>query len=399
MAIQEELVTSEGDPVIVRRAVGDDAERVRRVARRLEVAAHPGVVPVVSSSGDEDRWELRMAYGGRPVELVGSLTAQQVGAAVASVAATLADLHAGGIVHGRLNASRVLVGAHGRTLLCGFGDGAHGAGPEDDVAALGRLVTHLLGSRPDDEGPPWRRTRDDRVRRSLLRLADSACAEPPSRRPTARALAASLAAAAPSASPGGMDHGPPPRHLRAKGGLGQLRHPAVGVLACLVVLAAALAASAALSMGTTGEQVRSPSATDRSSQQTATSVVASMVRGAGHVDGSPVPCPDPCDLVSVRETMVRAGGATFEVGRPGDRVVVGDWSCTGAPQPAVLRPSTGEVFVFPGWAGDHVVTVTATTTVAGGRDLVVEHGDTGCPRLVVVGADGTVTPLPPAGGS
>jgi hypothetical protein len=398
MAIQAELVTSEGIPVIVRRAIGDDAERLRRTARRLELATHPGVVPVVSSSGDEDRWELRMAYGGRPVELAGSLTAQQVAIAVASVAATLADLHAAGIVHGRLNGSRVLVGAHRRPLLCGFGDGLHGANPEDDVAALGRLVTELLGSRPV-EARPWRRTRDDNLRRSLLRLADRACAEPPSRRPTARGLAASLAAAAPSASGGRMGDGRPPRHLRARGGLEQFRHPAVRVLACLVALAAAMAASAALSTGTTRERVRSRTATDRSSEQAATSVVGSRVRGPGQAEGSPVPCPDPCDAVSVRETMVRVGGATFEVGRPGDRVVVGDWSCTGAPQPAVLRPSTGEVFVFPGWAGEHDVTVTATTTVAGGRDLVVEHGTGACPRLGVVGRDGTVTPLPPAGRS
>ncbi|MGH9085045.1 MAG: hypothetical protein ACRDYW_06295 [Acidimicrobiales bacterium] len=72
---------------------------------------------------------------------------------------------------------------------------------------------------------------------------------------------------------------------------------------------------------------------------------------------------------------------------------MGDWACQGAPVPAVLRPSTGEVFVFPGWAGEDAVTVTATTTVAGARDLVVDHDEHGCPVIEIVRGDGARTPL------
>ena len=49
------------------------------------------------------------------------------------------------MVHGRLDASHILVGDHGRPVLCGFGDGCVDARPEDDVAALGVLLGDLLG--------------------------------------------------------------------------------------------------------------------------------------------------------------------------------------------------------------------------------------------------------------
>ena len=43
-----------------------------------------------------------------------------VGGVAASVASTLADLHDAGVVHGRLDASHVLVGDGGRPRLCGW---------------------------------------------------------------------------------------------------------------------------------------------------------------------------------------------------------------------------------------------------------------------------------------
>ncbi len=37
------------------------------------------------------------------------------------------------------------------------------------------------------------------------------------------------------------------------------------------------------------------------------------------------------------------------VGQPGDTVIVGDWSCDGIATPAIVRPSSGEVFFFAVW--------------------------------------------------
>ena len=54
-------------PVVVKRAMGADAPRLRAEGDRLLAAAHPGVVRVLASTGDDDRWELRLAHGGRPL--------------------------------------------------------------------------------------------------------------------------------------------------------------------------------------------------------------------------------------------------------------------------------------------------------------------------------------------
>ena len=200
-------VESVGDrPVVVKRASGRAGERLRREGERLERASHPGVVPLVQHGATDDGWELCTRHAGRPASACGPLTVAQVASLAAGVASTLADLHDLGIVHGRLDASHVLVGDHGRPVLCGFGDGEPPARPADDVAALGALLDRWLGT--DDAGEPiperrwWGRRRwDGWDRRALLLLADQAVADPPTCRPTARRLAAAIADAVPDVAP------------------------------------------------------------------------------------------------------------------------------------------------------------------------------------------------------
>ncbi|MEO7428475.1 MAG: hypothetical protein ABIY48_03740, partial [Acidimicrobiales bacterium] len=208
MSRTTEVQRAGASAIVVRQATGpDDASYLRATADRLEAAAHPGVVEVVSSHGDGEHWELRLVHAGRPVELVGPLPAEQVAGTVAAVAAILADLHAAGIVHGDIEGSHVLIGRTGRPVLCGFGPrlAAVPARPEDDVAAVGSLIVALLGPDHDLEPIPdhrWRRTGSAGwARRSLLLIADHACAEPPTRRPTARRLAAAIGEAVPGAAP------------------------------------------------------------------------------------------------------------------------------------------------------------------------------------------------------
>lgn len=81
--------------IVVRRATGPaDVDHLRATGERLGAAAHPGVAEIVSSQGGDDEWELRLVHAGRPVDVVGRLSAEQVAAIAAAVAATLADLHA-----------------------------------------------------------------------------------------------------------------------------------------------------------------------------------------------------------------------------------------------------------------------------------------------------------------
>jgi hypothetical protein len=107
----------------------------------------------------------------------------------------------------------------------------------------------------------------------------------------------------------------------------------------------------------------------------------------GDVDGDG--CPDP---LVVEGHVVSSGDDRWSLGEAGDVVAVGDWDCDGAASPAVLRPATGDVFVFPGWATDEApVTVDAVRTIPGAELLRPEPGADGCDALVVERAGGEAT--------
>ena len=63
------------------------------------------------------------------------------------------------------------------------------------------------------------------------------------------------------------------------------------------------------------------------------------------VDGDGCP-----EAVRIDGAQVVVDGARYDVGAPGDAVAVADWDCDGTDTPAVVRPSTGDVFVFDAWA-------------------------------------------------
>src|SRR5437868_1578366 len=75
----------------------------------------------------------------------------------------------------------------------------------------------------------------------------------------------------------------------------------------------------------------------------------------------PPPCPAVgCDdAVSFADGVLTAGPVHMRVGAAGDQVAVGRWTC-GVATVALLRPATGEVFRFDGWAtADHSVPAVA----------------------------------------
>lgn len=397
MSRTTEVESGPAGPVVVRRAIGPDAPGLRRIGERLVAAAHPGVVEVLSSGGSEQEWELRLAHAGHPVGLMGQLSPERVAAIAAAVATTLADLHAIGLVHGAVEPSHVLVGAHGRPVLCGLVPEVDGREPTDDVAALGALMVSLLGPGDDPVVLPqrrWARTRPtaDWSRRSLLLLADHACAEPSSRRPSARRLAAEISEAvpgavleiAPAAGPDGDD---PMGSLRPEVG-DEAPPPRLSALAGAVV--------GVVLLGAVGVQLARPhsESADTATPAPTTSVLEPGARPAcvplpaAHGSGSGCATP-----VEVDGSLVRVGEVRYQVGEPGDVVALGDWDCEGGATPAVLRPSTGEVFVFDSWAGEADVAVGATDRVDGADELVVEGASDGCDRLIVVRADGTRQPV------
>jgi len=121
------------------------------------------------------------------------------------------------------------------------------------------------------------------------------------------------------------------------------------------------------------------------------SVVAVVLLRSGDPVVAPVAPVDPTGPV------VEHDGDRYQVGRPGDIVVVGRWSTTsgsgcGAPTAALLRPATGAVHVFSGWADTELLVAEPVTVVDGASDLQGTPVDD-CSRLVAVTPDGVV-PVP-----
>ncbi len=81
--------------------------------------------------------------------------------------------------------------------------------------------------------------------------------------------------------------------------------------------------------------------------------------------------------------VLEVEGRRYQLGEPGDSVVLGDWDCDGRDTPALYRP-TGAVFFFDGWAEDG----TPRPAASRGEQLPqgepeVRRGEDGCDRLVV----------------
>ena len=93
--------------------------------------------------------------------------------------------------------------------------------------------------------------------------------------------------------------------------------------------------------------------------------------------------------------VIVIGTKRYAAGEPGDRVAIGDWNCDGRPTAALVRPSTGEVFVFDDWATPSSdVSVAPITLVEGAVDVRTRDDADGCSTLIVIHGDGTEEEVP-----
>lgn len=430
-----------------------EAARLRREADLLDVAAHPGLVEALAFDDDGPQPVLHTAYVGESVAAAGPLEAEEIAGLAAAVATTLADLHAVGLVHGAVIPSHVLLDDDdGRPVLCGAGYGGVAGErpasvpdlsvactdpartpdsplePEIDVFGVGVVIADRLESMPAPRGGAV----DE-----LRRISEQAMASPAAARPTARRLADLLHDSVPAARlarRGAAAPVTPPRSdplaaRRRHRPLERWRHsqraapvPVHGRRRALpfarVVLAGAGGAAVLLvprSVGTPGtpeaslapEPVRDPVTTAEGTTTTLAAVRRPSPRPAR--EGCPaVDAPMTADVdgdgcaeaVNYKAGVVEAAGRRWAVGEPGDVAAVGDWTCSGDRSLALLRPRTGEVFTFAGWAtAGHELTAPRTATVAGGRSLRAADLDAdGCNELVVERATGApaVVRLPAA---
>ena len=360
-------------------ATPEQAQRLRREAEVLAVARHPGVVELLGDrAADPDVPALITAWAGEcTLARAGRLTIEESAGVIAALADTVADLHRMAIVHGRIDASHVVLSPTGMPVLCGFGDSGPAATINDrgvlleestDVHDLGALLRDLVidegGVEPIPEQPWWRgglRPWTGYGQRSLLTLADQATDDDPGRRPTAARFADMIRDAVPDAclwraSDRNRDHDVDDVTRRARPTT--LALGLVGVMLIVLGLAAMRGSSGAAPPLAVAE----PTIVSPAPLLTPTTTGGTIVVGEHH----------------------------YAIGEPDDVVVVGDWDCDGRATAAVLRPSTGNVFRFDGWATTNVdISVTPSATVPGAVGLHAVRGADGCDRLVARLADGT----------
>ena len=390
-----ETIAGPDGPRLTKRAITADARsRMGREIDRLHQARHPGVVEVVEHAEDH----IVFVWAGGQTLATFRPPVAVAAAVLAATATTVADLHELRIVHGRLDPSHVVIGGDGRPRLCGMAGPDPSAVPPteaDDVAGLGRLIAGLIGEETETEPIPERRWNRRRLgsfqRRALQTLADQATADDPAQRPTARELATAIAEAVPEAclqtTAKAVPESPALQVTKPVGRGRHLKQPPprgvpVLVLVAAVTLAGAVATVAfrvatspspavALSIPPTTSQ---PLASTTSQPRTTTTVGSKPSVGDG--------------------TEIRSDGRTYTLGRNGDRIAVGDWDCNGTRTPGLVRPSTGEIFLFASWAGSGTgVTIAPSAVVPGALILRTNPAGTACAAPVVELSDGTVRSL------
>ena len=78
--------------------------------------------------------------------------------------------------------------------------------------------------------------------------------------------------------------------------------------------------------------------------------------------------------------LVRPDGSRYRIGRSGDQLVLGDWDCDRRDTAALYRASTGEVFLFTGWAQQATPLVTRVRSHAANSTGLTAAGCVARPR-------------------
>ncbi len=354
-----------------------DRHALAHEAAMLERAAHPGVVELVSFEDDGEVALLRTEFAGEQTWHTSPPTnVPAIGQGVASLAATIADLHDLAVTHRGIHEDHVIVAPTGRLVLCDLTlAGDHE--PSIDVDQLGAMLLRRL-----DECEPTQTSH--KLASALRSVAADATHDDPAKRSTARQLANSVAAAMESWRPTvGQQARTPSRKL------GRLKLPMLSAPSArnaLAGLAVCLAATALLVF---------PG--DRSTD----SIATLATNPAPVVSTSPAPSTLPAAATAEPATpttsaapplVIEHDGYRYAVGEQGDIVATGDWDCDGSPTAAVLRPGSGDLYVFTNWPAPGESAVVKPMTVP---DETTEVQPAGlCGHVALTDASGNQVEVP-----
>lgn len=365
----------------IKRATGHESSaRLAHEAWVIEHLKGLGVSELVAFDERGDKAELVAEFVGgatlADLHRRGSVTPALLATNAAALSETLAAAHERGIVHGRVGADHVLAPASLAPILCGWADavvssdsptrGFKAAYPEprDDVIALAHMLFEMLDGMSGDLVQRMQavvervlyasRGKSDHPSLSMGAMASCFRFMESAEEPCARKEEFVSPLIGRALYPKSVKSS----YLRGGGFKQKSKRPWVeirgrglrlaGIVASLVVFAIAGVLWAAKGSSPQYSSIRNktPIATD---QLKSCDVVSSQIRFKADFDGDG--CEEP---FAISGTTIRVGsdegGATWRLGQEGDLVVVGDWDGDELPTAGLIRPSTGEVWVFDSWA-------------------------------------------------
>ena len=393
-----------GNLLACKSARPEASERIRHEAELLKRLQHPGIVQFVDFV-EGSSVELYLGFVGPDswATQPPATSAESI-EALASAASTVADLHKLGTVHGALRPEHVLVAPDKRPVLCGLADATASseAGRARDLAGLAALIDHLAAACEEKERRQLaslaRRAERgsvtagdltaelDRLHGRPRKRSLATIPRPPIPRPSRRVLITAVAVLGVAVlgwtmlRPGGSGTNTP-----------ELATPTDAVAAGQTPAGPAPTSPMPVnpgqaSPGPTGAEPENPSETNPANadpvpetDNTATITAADTTSP----DGNQIRV-DEDDRI-----IIDHQGRRYGVGRPGDKALIGDWTCDGTPTLALLQPSTGTVAVFASWpAPSRRLQADYVTVIDGATDLRNDPSG-GCDQLRVTHAGGS----------
>lgn len=329
----------DGHDVVIKAGSGVLRDRLRREAEILRRVDGPPVVRLEELAEGADHTELvTRRFGSLTLAETGLLDPWECGASLVAFCDAIEMLHGTGWAHGSLDASHVLVDPGEGVELCSLGDASETDTAEGRTAVvadhdgLAGVVVEVLERPPGFDSPRVRRMWRRAARRAVPNLLSARGLRTPGqvREILSEAkLPGTERLAEPDSEP---DSGSEPESGSELGVERQSdveretrRDPKIRLLALALALAVVSGTAAWLAGAGPSTADTAPSCVD--------------VDG----DGS-------CDDVRVEGQEVSVNGRVYAVGSSGDLARLGDWNCDGRATVALLRPASGQVFVFDGWS-------------------------------------------------
>ena len=385
------------DPVplsfVTRSKTPAEAAALKHEASILARVAQPGVVKLGALTAQNRDVTLALVpLNGHLLSDV-KLEVNNLAGVMTSLAMTVSRVHESGVTHNALDSSAVIISEKtGRPVLRNFASAKvtdEKAARIADVRALVALLDSKLSEIPPSHAP-----HAVRIRTRLEAIVDAATNATDAKVPTALGLAQLLRDATQRNNPAAADH-----KAEARKRLNSLRATLPGSNIVhgrhvfektmnLPTLALVAFAVTALSLGFIFlllKTVLRPElpVVDPTRPQCNARPAASLVVDT---DG------DGCgDAVELTDASVRINGETFTVGNGGDKLALGRWTCTDQYTLGLLRPSTGQIYVFKTWPERGQDALPQAISQVDNATAIAAASFGNCDRIAVTTSGRTVT--------